>query len=354
MTNTAVNGAATQTAAAKNLNPEIASSIRDFFLTTIAAEHMATRALIQRIPANKLDFEPIPGGKTMSELMWCIVHTEHNALAGICDGSFAPLPKTPEQKGSDAVLQWDHEHFAADFKRLLTLSGEDLLRPVQFGGTSLPAVQYLPMYTSLILQFRGELGLYLSLSAPQVEPATAVEPEKAARAVESELSEEELAGVVGGTDSTSSTILVLVNGVLTPEPASQFQSVTIATMTAAESAAAQAHIQAMLNPTIDGFGISSLFASDDPTVKQIEGYLVTAATAVVTLGAAGAILGSGAAAGVMAGNFAADLTAAGIVTDSAVTTAASGFFAGVSAVGYGAIPMLAGAARLARRVSLTP
>src|SRR5579884_3826979 len=117
-----------------NLTPDHARIIRDFFLASIEAEHNLTRALINTIPANKLDFCASPGESTVAERAWNLVEFEHHALTGICDGQFGPAPAGPEESGVDALLAWDEARFAADLRRLKDLSGADLVRPVDAYG----------------------------------------------------------------------------------------------------------------------------------------------------------------------------------------------------------------------------
>jgi hypothetical protein len=281
-------------AAAGKPNPDLAGSVRDFFLQVIAAEHKSTRALIQSVPRGKLDFRPTPAARSMSEMMWYLVQTEHHALAGICDGEFEALPETPEHKGANAVLAWDDGHFSADFRRLMEMSGDHLLRPVRFAGATLPAVQYLPLYLSLIQQFRGQLILYLALAPAGAESVPPARKDASVETAANELSEEDLAAVAGGGSS--------------PPP---FATITVTTTTAS-------NVPTMSYST----DLGSLFNTGNSQVNQIEGYLVGAAFAVTGLAGTGVLAGAALATGVAVSSATDILATGGFALGGAVTSGA--------------------------------
>lgn len=151
------------------LNRDQARTIRDFFLSSIVGEHNVTRELIKSVPPDKLDFQAVPGGATMSDLMWYLVILEHHLLVSVCDAHFAPAPATPKETGCDAVLAWDDEHFPSAYQRFAQLSGDDLLRPVELFGSTSPSVMLLPTYLNLVIQHRGQLELCLRICAAHAQ-----------------------------------------------------------------------------------------------------------------------------------------------------------------------------------------
>ena len=82
-------------------------TIHQFLLGSVTSEHEVTRQFIKSIPASFVDFRPVPGAKSIGELMWYMVQVEHHSLSGICDGVFAPPPQQPEECRAESVLAWD-------------------------------------------------------------------------------------------------------------------------------------------------------------------------------------------------------------------------------------------------------
>lgn len=194
----------------ENIHPDQARAIRDFFLPSIEAEHKITRAIIQSVPADKLDFKLTPTGKPISQLIWQLVGTEHLYLTGICEARIPAAPEQPESSSPQAVLAWDDGHFPQDYRRLAQLSGEDLLRQVEFLGATKPVVEFLPVYMSAVLQNRGLLLAYIGTCLAQVEAAPAQDAQPSKVSAE-ELNEGELADVVGGTGSVPPGVTVVAS-----------------------------------------------------------------------------------------------------------------------------------------------
>lgn len=255
--------------------PDIATHIRDFFLKHIVTEHNLTRALINMVPADQLEYRPPKAQRSVSDLMWYLVQYEDNSLSAICDGQFGPPVLRPEADGAEAVLAWDEEHFAKTVARLAELSGEDLLRPLEIYGSNIPAVEFLPMYLSAALQSRGHLAVYLMQTGALESAAHVVDSlhdsgSKGAEASPREddaLEERELAAVAGG---------VTVVGHYTNQTAAQM---------------------GWIAPPPTQATLGSLMTTNDPKINNIMGILSGA-----FLGAAFGFGAGAAGAGVSIGN----------------------------------------------------
>lgn len=195
--------------------PDQALAIRDFFLPSIEAEHRVTRSIIKAVPADKLDFKLSPAGKSLAQLLWHLVGTEHLYLTGICEARIPAAPESPAAT-PEAILAWDDQHFPQLLQRLTALTGEDLLRPVEFLGQTKPVIEFLPVYTSAVLQNRGLLLAYVTAVSAQKESLLPAQPKEAQPAPTGlgELNEEELAAAVGG-GTFSTTISQPVQVVVT-------------------------------------------------------------------------------------------------------------------------------------------
>lgn len=288
----------------QNLTPESASVIRDFFLDIISTEHKVTRAMIGLVTDDMLDYRPTPKQRSVSDLIWSLAELEHRALAGICNAGFA-AENAADHKGAQAVLEWDDQHFDQDFSRLQALSGEELLRTADFAGLTLPVVRYLPLYLGLILQFRAQLSLYLGILAAQAQATADAQPENAmaaAAGAESELSEDELAGVAGG--------VVIVAHYGGPSP---------------------------LRPAQTQATLGSLFITSDPKINSIMSILsgaglIVAGAATAGIGIAGAVANAAAIAsiGATTTGTVASMAMSSVVT-GAVAATTGGVLSGVGA-----------------------
>jgi uncharacterized damage-inducible protein DinB len=178
------------------VSPEQACSLRDFFLPAIESSHRINRLLIQSVPADKLEFKPDPGSFALSDILWSLVATEHFFLTGICDARFPPPPSKPEAIGIPELLAWDDAHFPHDFQRLALLSGEELLHPVEFLGTTTTALELLHSQMGNLSQHRGQIAIYLQLAGVSRGEV----PAEGAAA--DELSEADLKAVAGGVTVT--------------------------------------------------------------------------------------------------------------------------------------------------------
>lgn len=172
------------------ITPEQASFLLQYTLPTLKNEHRTTRSVIEAIPQGNADYRPDPSSKTAMELAWHIVAAEHRFLSGIAAGTFDFTPnhrpenvKTPAQIG-----QWYADSFARNVEQVSKLSGEQLIRPIDFRGMfQHPAVVYLNFTLSHTIHHRGQLSTYLRAMGGRVpaiygESYDSAEAKKAAQA----------------------------------------------------------------------------------------------------------------------------------------------------------------------------
>lgn len=172
------------------ITPEQAAFLLQYTLPTLKNEHRTTRSVIEAIPQGNADYRPDPSSKTAMELAWHIVAAEHRFLSGIAAGTFDFTPnhrpenvKTPAQIG-----QWYADSFARNVEQVSKLSGEQLIRPIDFRGMfQHPAVVYLNFTLSHTIHHRGQLSTYLRAMGGRVpaiygESYDSAEAKKAAQA----------------------------------------------------------------------------------------------------------------------------------------------------------------------------
>jgi uncharacterized damage-inducible protein DinB len=146
------------------MQPEHATFLLHQYLGTLRSEHPVTRRVIEAIPLDKSDFRPEPVVKTALELAWHIVATERRFLDAVAAGGFdfSPAPKPESIQNSAELGAWCGEMFAAKIAPLDHLSGEHLVKLVDFRGMfQLPCVSYLQFVLSHSIHHRGQLSTYL-------------------------------------------------------------------------------------------------------------------------------------------------------------------------------------------------
>ena len=163
---------------------------RTISLPALEREHAVTKKIIEAIPLDKGDYRPDPVSKTALELAWHIVAAEKRFLNGIADGefNFAPISRPDTVRNSADIGRWYGEMFQAVLSRLKQLSGEQLVKVLDFRGMmQQPAVAYFQMSQFHTIHHRGQLSVYLRPMGAKVpsiygESYDAAEARKAAEA----------------------------------------------------------------------------------------------------------------------------------------------------------------------------
>jgi uncharacterized damage-inducible protein DinB len=133
-------------------------------LPALNAEHPVTKRVIAAIPAEKADYRPDDIGRSAIDLAWHIVAAETRFLEAVASGGFDfSGGARPESIRTPAdVVDWYSERFAKDVDRLKQLTGEQLLRRIDFRGLfQFPAVVYVQVGLSHSIHHRGQLSTYL-------------------------------------------------------------------------------------------------------------------------------------------------------------------------------------------------
>ena len=146
------------------LTPEQAKLILVAALPTLKSEHQTTRRVIEAIPLDKGDYRPDAVSKTALELAWHIVAAEKRFLSGIPVGvfDFSPIHRPESITNSAGIAAWFDESFAANLQKLEGLSGEPLVRMIDFRGMfQLPAVGFIQLALNHTVHHRGQLSVYL-------------------------------------------------------------------------------------------------------------------------------------------------------------------------------------------------
>ena|SRR5438445_489031 len=133
-------------------------------LPTLHAEHPVTRSIIAAIPADKGDYRPDSIARSAIDLAWHIVTAENRFLEAVLSGVFdlTPRPRPDMVRSPAEVNAWYQERFAGNVERLKAVSGEQLVKRIDFRGLfQFPAVIYIQVGLSHTVHHRGQLSMYL-------------------------------------------------------------------------------------------------------------------------------------------------------------------------------------------------
>lgn len=145
--------------------------MQDVYLGSLKNESRITKKVLEAVPADKSEHRPDPISKSAIELVRHIAVAENRFLETVINGVFdvnaAALPeslKTPQQ-----IAAWYEERFAKNFDSLAKLSGEQLVKMVDFRGLfQRPAVSFALLCMVHTVHHRGQLTSYLRCMGAKV------------------------------------------------------------------------------------------------------------------------------------------------------------------------------------------
>ena len=149
----------------KPLTPEQAVFLlQDVYMPVLKVEHRVTKAVLEAVPADKPDFRPDAFAKPALELVRHIAAAENRFLETTLNGVFSAAPAAfPESaKTPSDFAAWYAEKFEKNFQALTKMSGEQLIKIVDFRGLfQLPAVSFVQVGLNHSIHHRGQLSTYL-------------------------------------------------------------------------------------------------------------------------------------------------------------------------------------------------
>jgi uncharacterized damage-inducible protein DinB len=147
------------------MTPDQASLIlNSVSLPSLHAEHSTTKKVIAAIPADKADYRPDSIARSAIDLAWHIVTAEDRFLEAVSSGAFdlTPRPRPDTVRSPADVNSWYEERFPTSITRLKGLSGDQLVKAIDFRGIfQLPAVSYIQVALNHSIHHRGQLTMYL-------------------------------------------------------------------------------------------------------------------------------------------------------------------------------------------------
>lgn len=138
--------------------------VHNYLLLVLRNEHRTTRAVLAAVPSANLDYRPDPCAKSANELLRHIASADNFFLKSVVDGAFVPgSVKIPEDvKTPPVVVQWYEGEYAKNLDAVAQLTGEQLVRTVDFRGLfQRPAWMFLENGLVHVIHHRGQLSTYL-------------------------------------------------------------------------------------------------------------------------------------------------------------------------------------------------
>lgn len=146
------------------MNPDEAKTVANFLLATLEQEISLTTSVFSAVPNSGLAYRPDAKSKSALGLVRHITLEDEWILHAVADGRFSPAPDDSDICGlmnpADAVARY-RERIPAAIARVKAMSGEALVRDVDFFGTVVPAVAILSVMLRHSVHHRGQLSAYL-------------------------------------------------------------------------------------------------------------------------------------------------------------------------------------------------
>jgi uncharacterized damage-inducible protein DinB len=138
--------------------------LHNFFLATMKNESRTTKTIMEAVPADKSAYQPDPCAKSAIELVRHIAVADNFFIESVVNGVFNPGSVTiPDSVKTPAeVASWYEETYAKNFDALTKLSGDQLIKILDFRGLfQQPAVLFLQFGLVHGIHHRGQLSTYL-------------------------------------------------------------------------------------------------------------------------------------------------------------------------------------------------
>jgi uncharacterized damage-inducible protein DinB len=145
--------------------------LQNVYMGPLKMESRTTKKILETVPAEKADHRPDPISKSAIELVRHIAAADNRFLEAVINGVFDTNPamipdsvKTPAE-----IAAWYEQRFAKNYEALTKVSGEQLIKMVDFRGMmQRPAVTFVMMGLHHTIHHRGQLSSYLRCMGAKV------------------------------------------------------------------------------------------------------------------------------------------------------------------------------------------
>ena len=147
------------------MTPQQAQEILEFELHIGRMELQTTRRVLAAVPDEQAAYTPHEKSMTAGQLAAHIAGAEEYFLNAVLAGEFAPPDKDAPNPWANLKPSEIAARYAEKIPQLLDevgrMSGERLVKPVQFHTFTMPAVRYLGFSMAHTIHHRGQLSVYL-------------------------------------------------------------------------------------------------------------------------------------------------------------------------------------------------
>lgn len=146
------------------MGPQEAKVVAEFLLSTLEQELQTTTAVLSAVPADTLAYQPDAKSKSALGLLRHLAIEDPWILNAVADGTFGPMPDETDACGimtADEAVARYQQQIPSAIARVRALSGEALVRPIDFFGHKVPAVAILSVMVRHSIHHRGQLSTYL-------------------------------------------------------------------------------------------------------------------------------------------------------------------------------------------------
>ena len=138
--------------------------VHNALLGMLKNESRTTRSVLLAVPGVNLDYRPDPCAKSANELLRHIASADNFFLKSVVDGLVVPGSVTIAENVTtpEEVAEWYANEYAKNFDAVSRLSGERLIKIVDFRGLfQRPAFTLLQTGLLHSVHHRGQLSTYL-------------------------------------------------------------------------------------------------------------------------------------------------------------------------------------------------
>jgi uncharacterized damage-inducible protein DinB len=153
------------------MNEEQARAIVTALTKSLEQEGPATRKVLAAVPNDNRDYKPDAKSRSAWDLAVHLAVADVWFADSILAGAFAWSgdSKTPaEMTDPEAVAAWHETQMADRLAKLRAMTAEQMLRPVEFFGTTAPAFAWLTLMNNHSIHHRGQLCAYLRAAGSKV------------------------------------------------------------------------------------------------------------------------------------------------------------------------------------------
>jgi uncharacterized damage-inducible protein DinB len=140
------------------------------YLPALKNESRLTKNVLEAVPADKADHKPDPISKSAMELVRHIAAADNRFVETVINGQFSTAAVLPENLKTPAdIAAWYEQAYAANLEALSKVTGEQLIKIVDFRGMfQRPAITFLMMGLHHTIHHRGQLSSYLRCMGAKV------------------------------------------------------------------------------------------------------------------------------------------------------------------------------------------